>query len=158
MSLTSSFGFTNETDSTVLITPTAIGWSNYAVTSDDPGKCVLKNLTCPIDQVETVTFLAQDLPNIVQEEKNQNPPKVGGGRAITIKLEAKKRTVSSTDDAYIVDYPASVNISWRFAKNQAITANDLLKLLRRALGALQDASTDGYILDEMMLQQLNPKQ
>jgi hypothetical protein len=157
MSLTSSFGWTNTTDSTATVTPTAIGWSNYALVTDDPGKCVLKNLTCPIDQTEVISFLCQDIPTVITEEKNVNPPKVSGGRTITVKLEAKKRQTSSTDDTFIVDYPAVCSISWRFSKNQALTASDLLTLLKRAIGALQDASTDGYIIDELMMQQLNPK-
>jgi hypothetical protein len=157
MSLTSSFGFTNITDSTVDLTPTAIGMSNYAVTVDDPGKCVLKNTTCPIDQVETLAFMSQDLNQITQEEKNANPPKVSGGRYITCKMEAKKRVTSSTDDTFIEDYPVSCNVSFRFAKNSNVTSADLLTMLKRVVGALQDSSADGYILDQLMMQQLNPK-
>lgn len=157
MALTSSFGFTNTTASEVDLTPTAIGMSNYAVTVDDPGKCVLKNITCPIDQVETLAFMSQELATITQEEKNANPPKVAGGRLITVKMEAKKRVTSSSDDTFIQDLPVSCNVSWRFAKNQNVTAADLLTMLKRVVGALQDSSTDGYILDNLMMQQLNPK-
>lgn len=157
MSLTSSWGFTNTTDSTANLTPTAVGMSNYAVVTDDPGKCLLKNVTCPIDQVETLTFMCQELNQITQEEKNANPPKVAGGRAITVKMEAKKRVTSSSDDTFIVDYPVSCNVTWRFSKTQYLTANDLLTMLKRVVGALQDSSTDGYIIDQMMMQQLNPK-
>jgi hypothetical protein len=157
MALTSSFGFTNTTDSLVDLTPTAIGYSNYAVTIDDPGKCVLKNITCPIDQIETISFMSQELNQINQEEKNANPPKLAGGRLITVKVEAKKRVTSSSDDTFIQDYPVSCNISWRFSKNQNVTAADLLTMLKRVVGALQDNSTDGYIIDNLMMQQLNPK-
>lgn len=157
MALTSSFGFTNTDDSSVNLTPTAIGFSNYAVTTDDPGKCVMKNTTCPIDQVETLSFLTQELGTITQEEKNANPPKVSGGRLITVKLEAKKRVSSSTDDTFIVDLPVSCNVSFRFAKSQYVTASDLLTMLKRVVGALQDNSADGYLIDQLMMQQLNPK-
>lgn len=157
MALSSSFGFTNTTDSTVDLTPTAVGMSNYAVTVDDPGRCVLKNITCPIDQVETLSFMCQELGSINQEEKNTHPPKVAGGRLITVKMEAKKRVTSSSDDTFIVDLPVSCNISWRFAKDNLVTKDDLLTMLKRVVGALQDSSTDGYILDLLMMQQLNPK-
>lgn len=157
MALTSSFGFTNTTDSQVELTPTAVGMSNYAVVVDDPGRCVLKNTTGPIDQVETLAFMAEDLGSIIQEEKNANPPAVSGGRRITIKMEAKKRVTSSSDDTFAVDYPVSCNVTFRFSKTQYVTAADLLTMLKRVVGALQDSSTDGYILDQLMMQQLNPK-
>lgn len=157
MALSGSWGFTNTTASTVDLTPVAIGLSNYAVTVDDPGKCLMKNLTGPIDQVETLTFMSQELGSITQEEKNSHPPKVAGGRLITAKIEAKKRITSSVDDTYIEDLPCSCNISWRFPKNSQITATDLLTLLKRVVGALQDSSTDGYIIDQLMMQNMNPK-
>jgi hypothetical protein len=157
MALSGSFGFTNTTASSVDITPTAVGMSNYAVTVDDPGKCVLKNTTCPIDQVETITFMCQDLNTINQEEKNVHPPKLGGGRLITAKIEAKKRFTSTVDDTFMVDYPVSCNISWRFSKTQYVDATDLMTMLKRVLGALQDASSDGYLIDNLMMQDLNPK-
>lgn len=157
MALTSSFGFTNTSDSLVDITPTAIGMSNYAVVVDDPGRCLLKNITCPIDQVETLSFMSKELNQIVQEEKNSNPPKVAGGRLVTIRLEAKKRVTSSSDDTFIQDFPVSCAVSFRFARTTYVTAADLLTMLKRVLGALQDSSSDGYILDQLMMQQLNPK-
>lgn len=157
MALSGSFGFTNTTDSEVDLTPTAIGMNNYAVAVDDPGKCLLKNITCPIDQVETLSFMCQDLNQINQEEKNVNPPKVSGGRLITIKMEAKKRVTSATDDTFVQDFPVSCNVSFRFAKTRYVEAADLLTMLKRVIGALQDSSTDGYILDQLMMQQLNPK-
>jgi hypothetical protein len=157
MALSSSFGFTNTSDSSVDLTPTAVGMSNYALVTDDPGKCLLKNTTCPIDQVETLTFMSQDINQVNQEEKNVNPPKISGGRVITVKLEAKKRVTSSVDDTFVVDYPVSCNVSFRFAKTQYVTSADLLTMLKRVVGALQDSSTDGYILDDLMMQQLNPK-
>jgi hypothetical protein len=157
MALSSSFGFTNTTDSSVSLTPTAIGMSNYALVTDDPGKCLLKNTTCPIDQVETLTYMCQDINQVNQEEKNVNPPKIQSGRVVTIKMEAKKRVTSSVDDTFIVDYPVSCNVSFRFTKSQYITANDLLTMLKRVVGALQDSSADGYRLDDLMMQQLNPK-
>jgi hypothetical protein len=157
MALSSSFGFTNTTDSSVSLTPTAIGMSNYALVTDDPGKCLLKNTTCPIDQVETLTYMCQDINQVNQEEKNVNPPKIQSGRVVTIKMEAKKRVTSSVDDTFVVDYPVSCNVSFRFTKSQYITANDLLTMLKRVVGALQDSSADGYRLDDLMMQQLNPK-
>lgn len=156
MALTSTFGYTNTTRSEHEITPYNIDLSSdYAVTTDDPMKVVLKNVTSPIDQIETITFQAQELNSLNQEEKNANPPKVAGGRLVTVKIEDKKRVTSSLSDTDISDYPASVSISFRFAKTQYVTAADLAELLERNLGAIQ--SSDGqYILDKLMMLKLNP--
>lgn len=157
MALSSSWGFTNTTASTASLTPTAVGMNNYAVTVDDPGNCVLKNVTSPIDQVEVLQFQSQDIANVYQKEKNVNPPKVQDGRQITAKIEAKKRVTSSVDDTFIEDLPVSCNITWRFVKSSNITANDLLTILKRVIGAMQDESTDGYIIDLLMMENCNPK-
>jgi len=156
MSLTQSWGVTNTTASTHEVAPIDLGFSNYAVATEDPGKCILKNTTSPIDQVEVIAITSNDLASINQEEKNQNPPKVNGGRLVSVKVEGKKRITSTTDETFIVDYPASVAIQFRFAKSQYITAADLRMLLTRALGALQDADGNDLI-GKLMLQQLNVK-
>jgi hypothetical protein len=118
-------------------------------------KVVLKNVTSPIDQIETITFQAQELNSLNQEEKNANPPKVAGGRLVTVKVEDKKRVTSSLSDTDISDYPASVSISFRFAKSQYVTAADMAELLERDLGAIF-TSEGRYILDKLMMLKLNP--
>lgn len=159
MALSGSFGYTNTDDgvSASTVTPVKIDFAaDYAVVSDDPMKVVIKNTTSPIDQIETITFQAQELNQINQEEKNSNPPKVAGGRLITIKVEDKMRVTSSTDDTFVTDFPASCSISFRFSKTQHIDNNDMVELLRRAIGALQSASTGAFRLDKLMMLQLNP--
>jgi hypothetical protein len=159
MAITGSYGYTNVTESTVDLTPVAVGLSNYAVTQDDPGKCSMKNVTSPIDQVETISFFCQEIGKITQEEENVHPAPEGEehNRMITARLEAKKRLSSSVDDTFCIDQPISTNVSWRFPKSQYITSQDLIVQLKRLIGALQDQSDDGYIIDMLMMQQLNPK-
>lgn len=157
MAIVTSWGFTNTTDSSLNLVPTALDWDNYAVTTDDPDRCVLKNTTSPIDQVETISFLSQELGTINQDEKNYNPPKVTNARAVTIKVEDKKRVTSTTDDFAVVDLPASCNITWRFSKNSNLTDQDLLEMLKRAVGALQNRLQTGWTFNSLMMKQLNPK-
>lgn len=157
MALSGSLGFTNVTSAVADVTPTKIDYAtDYAVTTDDPQKVVMKNITSPIDQIETITYQSQELNVINQEEKNANPPKVAGGRLITVKVEDKMRVTSTSDDTFIVDYPCSCSISFRFSKTQYITAATLETLLKRAIGALQDPSDASFRLDELMMLQLNP--
>lgn len=157
MALTGSYGYTNTTPSEYPVYPIALGIDdNYAVTVDDPGKCVLKNTTSPIDQAEEIIFLAQDINYVAQEEKNMYPPKVRAGRSLTVKVENKKRMTSSTDDTFTEDDPISCNISWRFLKSRNITHEDLLAAYLRAGGAIFDENGQS-ILAALMLEQLNPK-
>lgn len=159
MSLTSineSWGFSNTTASSYDVTPVAIGLStNYAKVEDIPGRVVFKNLTSPIDQAEAIIFTCNELNKINQVEKNLNPPKTSGGRLVSVKVEAKDRLTSSTDDTFVTDLPASVAIQFRFSRNSAINASDMEMLLKRALGAIQNS--DGTLaLNKLMLEQLDP--
>lgn len=157
MALSGSYGWTNNTASVADVTPTKIDFAaDYAVVSDDPMKVLIKNTTSPIDQIETITFQAQELNQITQEERNANPPKVAGGRLVTVKVEDKMRVTSSTDDTFLVDYPVSCSISFRFAKTTSVTATDLETLLKRAIGALQNSSDGSFRLNKLMMLQLNP--
>lgn len=154
--ISGSWGYTNTTASTHTLTPVAVDLAtNYAKTEDSPGRVVFKNITSPIDQVECIIITSNDLNKISQEEKNLYPPKVQGGRLVSVKAEAKKRLTSTTDDSFIVDYPASCAIQFRFSRNSSISASDMETLLKRALGSIQNS--DGtFAIDKLMLQQLDP--
>jgi hypothetical protein len=159
MAITGSYGFTNNTDATHDITPILIVTAtDYAVTTDEAGKCVIKNITSPIDQVEVITFQGSDWPSAVkQTETNAHPASVQSSRSCNVKVEMKKRLTSSVDDTFVVDLPITCDISFRFIKNQYITKNDLLMALRRAVGALFDSDDSGNTrLDNMMMMQFNP--
>lgn len=158
MAIVSSWGFTNATAASHDVTPVLIDTAaKYAVTTDAPGKCVIKNITSPIDQVEVITYQAQDIDRVSQSENNAHPPMVKAGRSINVKLEAKKRLTSTTDDTFVQDLPVSVGITFKFVKNSEVNSADLLTLLSRAIGALFDSDDSGNSrIDNMMLMQLNP--
>jgi hypothetical protein len=159
MAITGSYGFTNNSDATHAITPKLIDTTtDYAVITDEAGKCVIKNITSPIDQVEVITFQGADWPQAVkQTETNAHPSDVQASRSCNVKVELKKRLSSSVDDTYIVDLPVSCDITFRFIKNQYITKDDLLLALYRAAGSLYDSDDSGNTrLDNMMMMQFNP--
>lgn len=156
MAISKAWGFTNNTDSTYKLTPKVIDPASYALTTDDPGKCVLKNTTSPIDQVEVLTYQASDIKAVNQTEKNMYPPQVEDGRTVTVKLEDKIRLTSSVDDTFMVDLPVSCNISWRFTKNAQVSASDLFLMLARVVGACQTTAGTSLI-GNLMVMDLNPK-
>lgn len=158
MAIVDSFGFTNNTDAAHGVIPKLINASaDYAVTEDTAGKCIIKNITSPIDQVEVITFQGQDVNQIRQSEVNAHPSNVQSGRSINVKLEAKKRLTSTNDDSFIVDLPITCDITFRFVKNSYITSADLTLILKRAIGALYDSDDSGNSrIDNMMMMQFNP--
>lgn len=156
MAISKAWGFTNNVDSSYKLTPKAIDPAVYALTTDDPGKCVLKNTTSPIDQVEVLTYQASDIAKVNQTERNMYPPQVEDARTVTVKLEDKIRLTSSVDDTFQIDLPVSCNISWRFTKNAQVTASDLLLMLSRVVGACQTTSGSSMI-GNLMVMDLNPK-
>lgn len=157
MAVSYDYGYTNTTESTEKYTPIIIDMSKYAVTVDDPELCVIKNITSPIDQPEVISYISSERESIAMTEPNVHPAVSSKARMITVKVEDYKRETSSTNDAYVVDYPITCNITWRFAKNRAFSSADLLAVLTRALGAIKDSDGTGTRLDNMMMQQLNPK-
>jgi hypothetical protein len=158
MAISGSWGFTNTSSSLHDVTPVVIDTTTkYAVVSDTVGKTVIRNVTSPIDQEEVITYQGQDVKKVVQTRSNVNPPKNEGGRTINVKLEAKKRLTSSTDDAFVVDLPVSIDLTFRFTKSQYIDASDLTMLLTRIIGSLYDSDDSGNTrLDNLMLGQYNP--
>lgn len=156
MALSYSWGYTNTTAGGDNYNPIIIDMINYAVTADQPKKCVIKNITSPIDQPEVITFMCDDRQSISTTETNLHPAPNTAARMISVKVENFKRELSSVDDHYIVDYPIINTISWRFSKNKAFSADDLMLILRRALGAIRDSDGHGSRLDNMMMEQLNP--
>lgn len=156
MAIAYSWGFTNNSDSSYTLTPKKVEPSYYAVTVDDPGKCIMKNTTSPIDQQEVITYQASDISIVQQTDKNLYPPKVVEGRVITVKLEEKLRLTSSTDDTFMVDLPVNCNVTFRFTKSQYITEALLKGLLARLVGALQNETDGSSRIGKMMRMQLNP--
>jgi hypothetical protein len=158
MAISGSWGFTNTTASLHDLIPVVIDTaSKYAVTTDTVGKTVIRNVTSPQDQEEVITYQGQDIKKVVQTLKNSNPPRNEAGRTINVKLEAKKRLTSSTDDTFVVDLPVSIDLTFRFTKSQYLTSSDLELLLTRMIGALRDSDDSGNTrLDNLMLGQYNP--
>jgi hypothetical protein len=157
MAVTYDYGYTNNTHSSEAFTPIVISTGDYAITVDSPELCVMKNITSPIDQPEVISYISSERESISMTEPNVHPSISQKARMITVKVENYKRESSDTNDAYVVDYPLTCNITWRFAKNRAFSSADLIAILERALGAIKDSDGTGTRLDNMMMQQLNPK-
>lgn len=156
MALTSSFGFTNTTASTNLVTPIEDGLvTNYALKADEAETVVLDNKTCPLDQGELVTFRCQDLAKVSSSQTIQNPTKALNGVQYVIKLEDILRTTSTTDPTFKVDEPVVAYLTIRHQKSGNITSALVASIVTRLIGACRKA--DGtWRFDDLMRSALKP--
>lgn len=166
MAIISGWGFTNTTPASHPVTPTLIDTdTDYAMITDVAGKCVLKNVTCPLGQEERITFQVEDINKVTRpsdkgDPKKEDllyPPKLRAGRSINVKTESLKRCTSTTDDTFTEDLPCKVSITLQYTRNPQITAADLKLLVDRAYSSLFDSDDSGNTrLDNLMLMQVNP--
>lgn len=158
MALNYSFGFTNSSKTgSVDYDPYVIDVSDYSIPSQSDGSTVLTNATCPIDQAETITFSVKDKASVdLRHSKVMHPAIDKRGRAVEVLLEAVLRETSTTDDAHVVDYPFTCQVSWRFPVNVSVTSARLTELLERVLGALRDSDGTGSRIDNLINGQTFP--
>lgn len=157
MAITSSFGFTNKTNSTHTVTPVDIKVNtNYALVEDEPTSCVLSNKTCPIDQGELVSYKSQTVNKVSTAQDVLYPPQVQTGVQYVVKVEELLSTTSSTDPAFRVDLPIVAYLTIRHTKNGQITDDIIAEVVNRLIGACR--KTDGsWRFSDLMRSALHPE-
>lgn len=151
MAKSSSFGFTNVTDSTATITPKALGLtSNYAVTTEVSNQAVLNNKTAPIDLQEVISYRSDDIATLKTNAVNiQYPSPVRSGIQYSVQVTDTLSTTDNSDATFRVDEPISVTISVRHPKSGNISSNEVATVMVRAISALIKA--DGtWRFDDLM--------
>lgn len=154
--MTSSFGFTNVTDSTHPITPKSLQLlEEYALKQDEPTVVELDNVTCPLDQGEIVSFKCSNVNKVSTSQEIRNPAKVVTGVQYLAKVEEILRTTSATDADFVVDEPIVAYLTIRHPKSGNITSAHIATVVDRLLGTLMKA--DGtWRFDELMRSALKP--
>lgn len=151
MSKTSAFGFTNTTDSSVTLTPKALGLtSNYAISADVSDQAVLNNKTAPIDLQEVISYRSMDINNLKSNAVNiQYPSPVTTGVQYSVQVTDTLSTTDSSDASFRVDEPISVTISVRHPKSGNIGSTQVATVMMRALSSL--VKEDGsWRFDDLM--------
>jgi hypothetical protein len=153
---TSTWGYTNDLDSTHPITPKQIGLkSNYAVVADTANEVVLVNTTTPIDQTEVVTLRSSVIPKVNTSSylPVPNPAAVKTGVTYQIQTEVLLRTTS--DDGNITDHPIVFYTHIRHERSGDITAQLVQEAFVRHLSMF--THNDGtYRFNELMRSALQP--
>lgn len=156
MSIISQFGFTNQTASTKVETPIAIGPTiNYSLKQDEPTVVDLDNKTCPFDQGELLSYKCQDMKKISSVQDILFPAPVSSGVQYVIKLEEILSTTDSADPSYRIDEPIVAYLTIRHPKSGHINGVLVGSVVDRLMGACRKA--DGtWRFDDLMRSSLKP--
>jgi hypothetical protein len=152
------FGFTNVGEnSNATVTPGDLKpVTNYACIEDEATVCRLTNVTCPLDQPEVLTYGCQDISNVNTSIKNQYPPSTRDGIQYTVKVETLLSVESDTTDSR-VDYPIVAQLNIRHPKAGSITADDVMTVTDRVIGAIYSSEGKSR-LTNIMRQSLRPSE
>lgn len=150
MAKTSSFGFTNVTDSTHEITPKLLALTdNYALTEEDANNAVLSNKTAPIDAEEIITFRSRNINTVNTNLNNQHPSGVKAGIQYQVQVEDLLITTDDSDASYRVDDPIVALLTIRHTKSGNITSDVIATVVTRLISCLMKA--DGsWRFDDLM--------
>lgn len=142
MAKTSSFKFTNVTDSTVTVTPKKLGdVTNYAVQSNDANSVVLNNKTAPIDSEEILTYRSRDIQKVNTDLNIQYPSPVKSGIQYQVMIEDTLCTEDATAN-FRVDEPIVAQLTIRHPKSGNITSDIVAQVVTRLISACRtDAGT-----------------
>lgn len=156
MALVSSFGFTNTTSQTFDINPTKIeASSNYALIEDEPNRCVVSNVTAPLDQGERVSYSFQKINKVSTDQDILYPASVQNGVQYAVRVEEILSTVDTADPTFRVDEPIVAWLTIRHPNSARMTSTVITTILERLLGACY--KDDGTLrFDDLMRSALKP--
>lgn len=155
MALTSSFGFTNVSENTHKVTPTALQeTSKYAKITDDAAEVRLSNKTTPLDQGEIISYKAMQMPKINSVQTVQNPTPVSTGVQYVVKLDEILRT-KDADGNIVCDEPIVMYLTVKHQLSSNIQPSHVETIFKRLCGACM--KSDGtYRFDDLMRSALEP--
>jgi hypothetical protein len=146
----STFGFTNTSDGTHPVTPTALGLTtNYATASEDATTAILNNKTAPLDAEELIRFTSRPVANIQTGLHLQYPSPIKGGLQYQVEVQDVLTTTDDADPAFRVDEPIVAMLSIRHPKSGNFNNDVISTVLRRLIGCVMRA--DGtWRFDDLM--------
>jgi hypothetical protein len=158
MALQYSLGYTNKSKTgAVDYSPYVIDIADYTIPAQTDGLSIMRNNTCPADQEEVISYKVVEKQSVdFKHNKLAHPAKQGAYKAIEVLDEVVLRETSTIDDTYMVDYPITVQLSFRFPVHPAVTDLVLAEIAERVLGSLRDSDGTGSRLDNLMRGQTFP--
>lgn len=124
MARTTSFGYTNTTDSTKSLTLKKLGLvTNYVEVDSQGDDYVLDNITAPSDQTERIRINSYSTKNVKLNSgvTNEHPDDTSG-MTLVIGLDSLLSTTDSAVPEYRVDDGLSLTLTARYGKTSRVTA------------------------------------
>lgn len=157
MAITTSFGYTNNTAHTKVITPVNVGvTTNYALIKEEPSEVALSNVTSPMDQAEIISYKASKVAKVSTSMDVVYPAANSTGVQYVIKVEDVLRISSDTDPSFKEDLPIVAYLTVRHVKSSAITDTIIGQVANRLFGA--SIKADGtFRFGDLARNSLKPK-
>lgn len=150
MAKTSTFGFTNDSDSQNTVTAKALGLvTNYALMQDAADVVKMNNKTAPLDSEEIISFRTRDVAGVASEASILNPAKVGKGIEYSIRVDEVLSTTDNADASFRVDEPIVATLAVRHPKSGNITDAHVKTVIIRLLSTLIKSDGTWRIADLM---------
>lgn len=156
MAKTSTFGFTNNSDSTNTLTMKALGLtSNYAVATESADEARLNNKTAPIDLEELISFRSRKIPIVNTDLNIQYPSKIKAGIQYQVMVEDTLSTTDSADADFRVDEPIVAQLTIRHPKSGNVSGAKVGEVVLRLVSSC--IKGDGtWRFDDLMRQAERP--
>lgn len=118
--------------------------ADFRVISEVPGEVILTNVTCPIDQPETLRFAQRKVANVYSgtdiDPSAYLPSRQGTSTVVQLRQVAAE--TSTTDEAYRKSLPMSCGITFTVPSYVAVTPAMVLDLVERTVSALFEQAVD----------------
>lgn len=149
MSKTTSFGYTDTAPAggatKTLTRPNLNYAANFAVNINTDAKCVITNLTSPVDQPETFRWQESNVANIY--EGSAIDPSVyatsKAGVSVVAQVNNILRVTDTVDPTFQVDLPMSVHMVIKVPRSQYITSANIETVVARCVASLYDTDSTG---------------
>lgn len=152
MAATTSWGYTNTTDSTKSVTLKQLGeFSNYAKITDEPTFAELSNKTSPLNQRELLSFRCER-----QNISNSTLAYPDVSRDGVFYVGKLKDVLRVTDGDSITDHPFEIYLAVKHDVAYNWTNSDVAGQLSRLLGGFYDETNAKWRFEDLMRSALVP--
>jgi hypothetical protein len=132
---------------------------DWRVQEDEPEKALIVNMNSPVAYPEKFRVSATDIANIYKDSGVSATQYSATKKGVKLYSQLTEHwTVTKTDDAtYNVALPVSCAISLQLPQDPAVTIDDVLFLLGRAVSGLFDSGSEtGVRLQALLRKSLKP--
>lgn len=162
MSLTYSYGYTDSVSAPKSINIPDLSYGkDFAVSKEEPSETAIVNITTPVDQTESIRFAITTIGN-VYKDTGIDPAFYGAstkGFSLVAQVSDVMRVQDTENPAFCQDFPVSAHIVIKAPKSQYLSADNLMKVVNRAVASLYATGSTGTTrLNELVRGALTPSE